>query len=110
MTGEQYLQTALTIEPDNPTTHYNFGVLYYEARAEDRAEAAWKRAIALNDSLADAHHNLTYLLYSRKEYHEAWKYCQKALALGAAVAPELVNEIHRRLEVPDGSFEQRDTP
>jgi tetratricopeptide (TPR) repeat protein len=97
VSGERELQAAAERDHNNPHVFYNLGVLYYEGHWQRHAGVAWNTALNLDSTLADAHHNLAYLYYSWKEYDAAWQHCEKALAYGAKVSPELVSDILENL-------------
>jgi Tfp pilus assembly protein PilF len=62
-----------------------------------KAEKAWQEAVQLNPAMGDAHLNLSYLYYESGHYQTAWDHCQKAMQLGMAVPPGLVNEIKNHI-------------
>lgn len=73
-------ERALAIEED-PALHNRVGRLELEAGHAARAEAAFRRAIALDDRLAMAHSNLGALLGQRGDYAGAVAELERAVAL-----------------------------
>jgi len=78
------LQTALKIEPNNPTLRLNFGyVLMLRQRFAD-SERELSRAIQLKDELVAAHLYRGRVLIRLRNYDEAEKELNRTLSLGGA--------------------------
>ena len=64
-----------------------------DAPAFRKAIEACKKAIEANPYYANAYHNLSVAYYYEGKYDLAVEYCNKALALGAAVNPKYLKII-----------------
>ena len=80
--SEVLLRRSLLLDPDNPYTHYNLGVLFTNLDAPDHAgknaelaERAYKKALSIKGDFQEARYNLALLYYftdriddARREY------------------------------------------
>jgi len=73
--------TALKIDQQSYIAMFNIGNVYMQMQDWQKAEAAYKQAIALNPSFPDAYNNLACVYLSTKEYEKAHKYVDRALGL-----------------------------
>ena len=65
---------ALEMAPRNAGLHYNLGHLHQKATGDyAKARDAYRAAIALDPSLADAHLNLANVLFALGSYDEGWR-------------------------------------
>jgi tetratricopeptide (TPR) repeat protein len=67
---EVLLKKSLTLDPENPLTHYNIGVAYTNPRVleedeskAEKAEVAFKNALKINPGFHEARYNLALLYY-----------------------------------------------
>jgi hypothetical protein len=97
LSSEENFYSAIKRNPHNAAIFYNLGILYYSAQPKMKAENAWQEAVRLDPAAGDAHLNLSYLYYESGYYQTAWDHCQKAMQLGMAVPPGLVNEIQKHI-------------
>ncbi|MGH2566950.1 MAG: hypothetical protein ACRDGA_01305, partial [Bacteroidota bacterium] len=93
VSAEQQLLRTLAQHPNDTTTLYNLGVLYYNSHREQLAEQHWRRSLELDPSIADAHRNLCYLYYRWKNYAAALMHAEQAQMLGTAIPYELLDEL-----------------
>ncbi|HVN37697.1 MAG TPA: tetratricopeptide repeat protein [Myxococcota bacterium] len=78
----KYVQSLIDAEPDNDELHYNLGVIYGEAKENDRAIEAMRKALALNPDNASALNFIGYTWAERGEnLDEAEKMIQRAIEL-----------------------------
>jgi len=63
--GIEILREALQYQMEVDQVYYRLGNIYYDAGDLDQAEAAYKRAIEINEEHVSAHHNLS-VVYKRK--------------------------------------------
>jgi len=72
---------ALTIEPDDADTHYNFALaLKYKGEAKAAVEE-FEAALRLKSNWADAHYGLGASLYDLKDFPGSLKELRAAIAL-----------------------------
>jgi len=71
------------------TAYNNLGVMYAHLGQNDKAMAAFKRAVELNDKNADADRNLARMLIRQKDYPQAEELLKKALTVQAPDAATL---------------------
>lgn len=64
-----------------PTVWYNLGVLLYDKRKLVQAEEAYKKAITIKPSYAEAYYNLGVLLYHEERVRESEKSFRKTIQL-----------------------------
>jgi tetratricopeptide (TPR) repeat protein len=72
------------IDPDDPTPHFNLGVLLEELKRRDEAIHAYRQAILRDPDFADAHCNLGLLLESLGRRQEALGHLMAARRLSEA--------------------------
>ena len=71
----------MRLEPDDPTPHFNLGVLLEEQGRRDEAVLAYGQAVARDPDFADAHCNLGLLLESMGRRQEAMRHLMTAREL-----------------------------
>lgn len=76
---------ALKLDPGNPQTLNNLGVLSLQTGDEKAAMDYFKRALERTDEYPDVHYNLAILYYRQKNYIEAQKEAEKAQKYGRDV-------------------------
>ncbi len=74
---------ALKLAPESCTALFNIGNIHMRLQNWDEAESAYKQAIALNKTFADAYNNIAYLYLKTGKYKQAHEYVDKALGLGS---------------------------
>jgi tetratricopeptide (TPR) repeat protein len=72
---------ALTLEPEDETTHFRLGNLLVDQGKPQEARAAYEKALSLKPDYAEAHNNLAVLLREEGRLEEATLHCKQALAL-----------------------------
>ena len=77
--GIQALERAARLEPTWSALHYNLGLAYARQGHLDKAETAWRSAVALNPSAPEIHSSLSRLYIERRRYAEALAEAQAAL-------------------------------
>lgn len=78
--AEEYLNTAIRLEPSNTNAIYALAMYYQNIDALDQAEALYKRLIDINPASSDAWHNLGYMeLFRYRDYERAVEYFTKAI-------------------------------
>ena len=89
---------AIDAEPECAAAHNNAGLVHSQKRDSAKAIAAFRRAIALDETNADYHVNLAAELLSSGAVDEADKACMSALRLAPwdRQAAALRNEIRAR--------------
>jgi choline-sulfatase len=75
------LQTALQINPRNFKAWYQLGYVEWRERPADAAEA-FREALSIQPGFALAHRDLGLLLFGQREYAQALKPLEQAIALG----------------------------
>ncbi|HEY4611987.1 MAG TPA: hypothetical protein VII11_03290, partial [Bacteroidota bacterium] len=91
--AQEELLGVLEAGEETAVVHYNLGVLYYHGHFEKLAEQHWLKTIEFNPAYADAHRNLCYVYYQRKDYATALSYAQSAQNFGATIPNELLGEL-----------------
>ena len=71
----------MKLDPDDPTPHFNLGVLLEELGRRDEAVLAYRQAILRDPDFADAHCNLGLLLESVGSRQEAVRHLMAARQL-----------------------------
>lgn len=74
-------EKAVADYPEYDTAYNNLGVMYAHLGQNDKAMAAFKRSVELNDKNADADRNLARMLLREKKYAEAEDLLKKSLAV-----------------------------
>ncbi len=82
-------EKAVADYPEYDTAYNNLGVMYAHLGQNDKAMAAFKRSVELNDKNADADRNLARMLMRNKEYPQAEELLKKALTVQPPDAPTL---------------------
>lgn len=74
-------QKAVLLDPQNPSYRVELGGVYYMLKAYDEAEKMFEQAAALKPDWANAHYNLAWTLYQKKDYANAVDQMQLVLTL-----------------------------
>jgi tetratricopeptide (TPR) repeat protein len=82
---------TLEISPDADLILDNLGLSYLHEGAMDKAESAWRRALARNPDDATALNNLGWLVSRRNRYSEAVQTFQRAITLDPSSANPHLN-------------------
>lgn len=78
--AEEHYQAAVSLNPNQfPGAYYNYGVLLLGEGKLDEADKAFRRALEINPSYADAHNNLGTLLERQGKLEEALAEYRKAV-------------------------------
>lgn len=80
--AKEMFMEALKLDPGNPQTLNNLGVLFLETGDEAAALDYLKRALERTDEYADAHYNLGILYYRQQKYQDALKEAELAQKYG----------------------------
>lgn len=79
--AQEYLTTALTLEPNNTNAMYSLAMYHQDRQEMDEAEGLYRRMLDVNSNSADAWHNLGYIeLTFYHDYARAITYFDSALA------------------------------
>jgi Flp pilus assembly protein TadD len=89
--GEEVLQELAHQQPDNPEMHFYLGVNLSGQQKHDKAEAAYRKAIALRPDYPEAYTNLGSALNEQRKYGEAEAASRKAIALQPGIAEPHTN-------------------
>ncbi len=84
-------RAALAVRPESVYAYYGLGVVHYNERKLDEAEACYRRAIALGPRYAQAYANLGLLLSDRGRLDEAIAHYRKAIDLDPELASTHTN-------------------
>ena len=79
--AEPHYRQAVKLDPDDPTPHFNLGVLFEEVGRKEEAVLAYRQAIVRDPDFADAHCNLGLLLESLGRRQEAFRHLMTARQL-----------------------------
>src|SRR5205085_4621038 len=82
--AEPQYREAVRLDPDDPTPHYNLGVLLEEQHRPEDAIHAYRQAILRDPDFADAHCNLGLLLESLGREQEAVRHLMAARKLNGS--------------------------
>ena len=82
-------EKAVADYPQYDTAYNNLGVMYAHLGQNDKAMAAFKRSVELNDKNADADRNLARMLMRQKDFAQAEQLLKKALTVQAPDAATL---------------------
>ncbi len=74
-------EKAVAAYPEYDSAYNNLGVMYAHLNQSDKAMAAFKRSVELNDKNADADRNLARMLLRQKDYPHAEELLKKCLAV-----------------------------
>ena len=96
-------EKAVAEYPQYDTAYNNLGVMYAHLGQDDKAMAAFKRAVELNDKNADADRNLARLLIRQKDYPQAEELLKKSLTVEPAEASTLTMLV--MAEAQDGKLD-----
>jgi superkiller protein 3 len=96
-------EKAVADYPQYDTAYNNLGVMYAHLGQNDKAMAAFKRAVELNDKNADADRNLARLMMREKEYSQAEELLKKSLAVEPTQAATLTMLV--MAEAQDGKLD-----
>ena len=77
----QEFEKAVAIYPQFDLAYNNLGVMYAHLNQEDKARAAFEKAVELNDKSADADRNLARMMLRTKEFTRAEDLLNKSLAI-----------------------------
>jgi len=77
--AEQHYRAAVSLEPNRAASHYDFGVLLFEAKKYREAAAAFRQTLAVDPRHPDAHNNLGFLLEREGRRDEALRHFRAAL-------------------------------
>ena len=83
-------ERATDLRPGFAEAHYNLGIAYRKNKQLDKAIAEFQQAVAIHPAYAKAHYQLAIAYYYDKQYQQALIHCNKAIELGAAVDPKLL--------------------
>jgi Flp pilus assembly protein TadD len=84
-------ELALKLDPNSPHACYGYGWAAEGIGALDAAESAWRRAVALDATHADAWAGLSGLAVRRREWSDAQESAEKALALDPQQTDAMMN-------------------
>ena len=89
---QEYRQT-LAIKPRHPQAQNNIGIIFWNLKAYERAEIAFKKALDIQQDLPDIHQNLATLHLKNNRYADAIPYLEQVLKLqpGNATARKLLD-------------------
>ncbi len=82
-------EKAVADYPEYDTAYNNLGVMYAHLNQNDKAMAAFKRSVELNDKNADADRNLARMFLREKNFPQAEELLKKCLAVQPADAATL---------------------
>ena len=78
--AEEYLSTALRLEPSNTNAMYALAMYYQDIEEIDRAESLYHQILDINPKSSDAWHNLGYIeLFFYKDYEMAIEHLTKSI-------------------------------
>jgi tetratricopeptide (TPR) repeat protein len=82
-------EKAVAAYPEYDSAYNNLGVMYAQLNQTDKAMAAFKRSVELNDKNADADRNLARMYLRQKNFPQAEELLKKCLAVRAPDAATL---------------------
>lgn len=91
-------QSAVKLEPNNPTILYQYGTLYdFVMQNMEKAISHYKQAAELGNSVANYRLGVVYYLGKgvQKNYRDAWRYLNMAAQQGYKPAQEFLIEIDK---------------
>lgn len=90
--AEEYLTTALRIEPSNTNAMYALAMYYQGLQEMDKAEALYRQILGINPNSSDAWHNLGYIeLTFYSDYERAVEFFDSALVVDPQMPEALAN-------------------
>ena len=93
-------EKAVADYPQYDTAYNNLGVMYAHLGQDDKAIAAFRHSVELNDKNADADRNLARMLIRQKNYSQAEEFLRKSLSVEPTEAATLTMLVIA--EVQDG--------
>ncbi len=96
----EMFEKAVADYPEYDSAYNNLGVMYAHLGQDDKAIAAFRRSVELNDKNADADRNLARMLMRQKNYSEAEELLKKSLSVEPTEAETLTMLV--MAEVQDG--------
>ena len=91
------LEQAVALGDCLASAHYNLGLAYEALGRPERAEAAYRDAIACDPRLAPPHNNLAIVLFTRGDVEQAARELERFRELGGRPHPDFVRAIRERL-------------
>jgi len=88
--GVEQLNKAVAIDPDLASAHMNLAIGYTKKGILDHAFLEYDKALNIDPDYAKAHYNLAIAYYKKGHYRKAVKHCDRAMALGAKIDPQLL--------------------
>jgi Tfp pilus assembly protein PilF len=73
-------QRAIVLDPQNPIYWLNLGGVYYQLGSYDQAQSSFEKTVVLRPNWGNAHYNLAWALYQKKDYKGATTEMQNALS------------------------------
>ncbi len=64
-------QEILKQSPDNPSDHFNLGIIYYKKEDFENALEAYNKALSLNQNFEPAYYNIGLVQFRQEKYGEA---------------------------------------
>lgn len=83
--------------PKDAAAYANLGIVYNRLKQPKAAESAFRKALALDSMIPEAHYNLAVLLEEKGELREAVPHYERFVALAQAHNPELTRTVQQRL-------------
>ncbi len=74
-------QRAIELDPNNPTYRLSLGGVYFSLGNYDDAQILFKQAVALKPNWSNAHYNLAWTAYYKKDYQSAISEMSQVLTL-----------------------------
>jgi len=102
------LHEAIRMQPTEARLYYNLGFAYHQLGETDSASSAYRRALALDNDLLEAHSNLAVLLIGDKKFVEAVAHLQDVLRLDPTHVMAMNNLAMIHMSSPDPAL--RDLP
>lgn len=89
------MERAITLQPSNAYVHYNRGCLLAQSGNEEEAMQSFRKAIELDDRLAEAYYNLALLQVNKSETNQAIANLSRAGGLGLYKAYNQIKKINQ---------------
>ncbi len=99
--AREALGQALRLSPLDREQVLNLAAVEFTLGHEEQALELFLKALALdpnNPGNGPIYNNLAVLYYRRGQYEKSWDFCLKALQSGVRVAPDLVEELRKRIK------------